>query len=210
MTRTTRERSLHALGLALLVVAGAAQVAGQATKASGGQKSVPKAPPTNTSGGFSTDRPPERSGFRGSSWDGLHVNRRWPMTGFSQPGRSSRKPTCSGGSDAEVAVLEEGAPARHQGRGGRRRVGQLARRCHGGRLSSGRARVVHHGDLLVGRGAMLPDRRCRGEPGRRDAVVPRIQVNPGWRSAYPRQRRQDRVCASPLRESSRWTIARMK
>src|SRR6266850_981481 len=49
------------------------------------------------------------------------------------------------GRDAEVAVLEEGAPACHQGGSGRRRVRQLARGVHGGRLSDRRARVVHHG-----------------------------------------------------------------
>ena len=52
------------------------------------------------------------------------------------------------GRDAEVAVLEEGAPTRHQGGGGRRRVRQLARRVDGCRLSDRRARIVHHGDLL--------------------------------------------------------------
>src|SRR5207244_1600161 len=49
------------------------------------------------------------------------------------------------GRDAEVAVPEEGAPARHKGGGGRRRVRQLARRAHGFRLSERLARIVHHG-----------------------------------------------------------------
>src|SRR5947207_13350556 len=66
------------------------------------------------------------------------------------------------GWDPEVAVLEEGAPARHQGGRGRRRVRQLARRVHGCRLFGRRACVVHHGTLLrvrtadtTSRGALL-------------------------------------------------------
>ena len=56
MTRTTRDRSLRASGLALLLVAGAAQLAGEAARAASGQQTVPKAPPTNTSGGFPPDQ----------------------------------------------------------------------------------------------------------------------------------------------------------
>src|SRR5262245_66202570 len=50
----------------------------------------------------------------------------------------------AGRGHAEIAVLEEGAPAGHEGSGGWRRVRQLARGIDRGRLSSRLARVVHH------------------------------------------------------------------
>jgi hypothetical protein len=62
MTRRSRVTTLQALGLGLLVIAGAAQGAAQATQATqagtaaSGQPTVPKAPPASTSDGFSRDQ----------------------------------------------------------------------------------------------------------------------------------------------------------
>jgi hypothetical protein len=52
----TRARTLQAIGLTLLVAAGAGQVVGQTAATASGRTTVPKAPPTNTSDGFSKDQ----------------------------------------------------------------------------------------------------------------------------------------------------------
>src|SRR5262249_45114932 len=49
------------------------------------------------------------------------------------------------GGNAEVAVLEEGAPALDERRSGRGGVRELARRVHGCACVGPRCRVVHHG-----------------------------------------------------------------
>lgn len=55
MRKTARTATLRALGLALVVGAGAAQIVGQSTPPPG-QPAVPKAPPTNAADGFSKDQ----------------------------------------------------------------------------------------------------------------------------------------------------------
>jgi hypothetical protein len=52
----TRAKALQAVGLALLISAGAGRLVGEASTAASGAKSVPKAPPTNTTDGFSEDQ----------------------------------------------------------------------------------------------------------------------------------------------------------
>ncbi len=56
MRKTARTATLRALGLVMLVGAGAAQVAGQSATPLAGQPAVPKAPPTNPAEAFSKDQ----------------------------------------------------------------------------------------------------------------------------------------------------------